>query len=251
MSLDPRTPRRRKGRRAPTVYTGKSEPKVPAVPDLADLLELLELSELDCPRESLPPLQRYLRRMLEENEKLNLSGIKDWHEALALHVVDSLYLWVATAKPPRVVLDIGSGNGFPGVAAASLWPDARVLLVERRQKKARAIADCAQDAGLANVETLALDAGQVPALHPKLRHGCDLVLSRATASLADIARLSAPLLRAEGLLVQWKAQKFAEEERREYERQQRRLGLKSREDLVYVIHAEQPRPRRLVSALKV
>lgn len=216
-----------------------------------DLLELLALSDLDCPRENLPVLQRYLARMLDENEKLNLSGIKDWHQGLALHVVDSLFLWTATAKPPRVVLDIGSGNGFPGVAAGSLWPEARVVLVERRQKKARAIAACAKDAGLANVETLALDAGQIPSLHPELRHGCDLVLSRATAALADIARLAAPLLRQEGLLVQWKAFQFAEEERRAYERQQRRLGLKSREDLVYVIHAEPPRPRRLVSALKV
>ncbi len=217
---------------------------------LKDLAELLELSDLDCPKRSLPRIQRYLVRMLEENEKLNLSGIRDMHEALALHVVDSLFLWTAIAKPPKLILDIGSGNGFPGVAAASLWPGARVILVERRQKKSAAIATCAKAAGMTNVECLALDAGQLPSLHAELRRSCDLVLSRATASLSEIAKLASPLLRREGILVQWKAMQFPEEERKEYERRQKQLQLQSREDLIYVIHAAEPRPRRLVSALK-
>jgi len=189
--------------------------------------------------------------MLEENQKINLSGIRELHEAFALHIVDSLFVWQAVAKAPRIILDIGSGNGFPGVAAACLWPKARVILVERRQKKANAIATCAKDVGIKNVEIMAVDAGQLSGLDPALRRGCDLVLSRATASLADIAKLAAPLLRSEGLLVQWKALQFSEEERRDYERQQKRLHLKSREDLLYGTQAEEPRPRRLVSALKL
>ncbi|MEZ5988517.1 MAG: RsmG family class I SAM-dependent methyltransferase [Planctomycetota bacterium] len=241
---------RRRGRRAPLPRTGGgTDAAGPAPARPAGLADLARQAELDVPAEAPKRLTAYLDAMLDENRRLNLSGIRDRDEALVLHALDALQVWAVVARSPRLVVDIGTGNGFPGVAAAALWPEARVVLVERTRKKAEAVGRCLAASGLA-AEVLPLDASQVPALHPGLRHAADLVLSRATATLEAVARLAAPLLRPEGLCVQWKAAVVDPAERRAYEACLTRLRLLPREDLVYVLPTAEPRPRRLVTALR-
>lgn len=202
---------------------------------------------IDPPAPAVDLATRYLDRMLEENQRLNLTGIRDRTEALALHVADSLHVWAVAALPPRIAIDIGSGNGFPGVAVACLWPEARVVLVERTGKKAAAIRRCLDDVGLERVETLAADAAQLPALHRELRGAADLVVSRATASLAKVTELAAPLLRRDrALVVQWKAAQVDPTEREDGVRAARNAGLQPREDHVYVLPGDEARARRLV-----
>jgi 16S rRNA (guanine(527)-N(7))-methyltransferase RsmG len=46
--------------------------------------------------------------------------------------------------------DLGSGAGFPGIALAALYPEARVLLVESRQKRAAFLQRVVLEAGLRN-----------------------------------------------------------------------------------------------------
>jgi len=49
--------------------------------------------------------------------------------ALVSHAVDALAVQLAGLTPRRV-LDLGTGNGFPGIAVAALWPDAEVVLLQ-------------------------------------------------------------------------------------------------------------------------
>ena len=80
----------------------------------------------------------YLEAMLAENQHLNLTGIRDPQEARVLHVLDSLQIGELPLAPRRAI-DLGSGNGFPGVALCALYPDAEVFFMERTGKKAAAI----------------------------------------------------------------------------------------------------------------
>jgi 16S rRNA (guanine527-N7)-methyltransferase len=91
--------------------------------------------------------------------------------------------------------DLGSGAGFPGIALAALHPDADVLLVERRQKRAVFLEEVVAAAKLANAHVVAGDAATLPA------GGFDGVISRAYRPPEEMIEEGRRLLRGGGLLV--------------------------------------------------
>jgi 16S rRNA (guanine527-N7)-methyltransferase len=95
---------------------------------------------------------------------------------------------VAGLSPsPSVALDLGSGVGLPGVPLALALPDARVLLVERRRRRASFLRIAVSQLGLANAEVYAGDVRD-------LRQPCaDVVTAQAVASLAQVYRLTGRL----------------------------------------------------------
>jgi 16S rRNA (guanine527-N7)-methyltransferase len=79
---------------------------------------------------------RYLVHLLEWNKAINLTAIIDPKEIIIKHFVDSLAALVATSFPQNsVVLDVGSGGGFPGIPLKIVRPDLQLILVEPIQKK--------------------------------------------------------------------------------------------------------------------
>ena len=147
-------------------------------------------------------LARYLAAMLAANERVNLTAVRDPAAAVMLHAVDSLAIALAMPEAPKTVFDLGTGNGFPGVACAVLWPDARVVLCDRTQKKLTAIAACLEIAGIA-AETLWADADQLPAQRRDLRRSFELVCARAVGEAPSVARSAYPLLARRARLALW------------------------------------------------
>ena len=97
--------------------------------------------------------------MLDENTRINLTGVRDREDAIVRHLVDSLSVvsvWHRIAGPtaPRRVLDVGTGGGFPGAVLAVAWPRTEVLLIDGTGKKIRAVARCLEAAGIDNAEAL-------------------------------------------------------------------------------------------------
>ena len=134
-------------------------------------------------------LLTYLDAMLEANQQLNLTGIRDRDQAVVLHILDSLAAGLLPISPGRC-LDLGSGNGFPGVALSILWPRARVVLMDRTGKKVRAVQRCLELAGLERCTALHMDAAMVPGLQPDLVF--DLVAVRAVSPPFTLAPIAAP-----------------------------------------------------------
>ncbi|MBL8753629.1 MAG: class I SAM-dependent methyltransferase [Planctomycetes bacterium] len=157
-------------------------------------------AELDDVRAT--QLLAYLDAMLALNEQINLTAVRDREAAVVLHALDGL-AFARTGLHPRHVLDIGTGNGFPGVAVATLHPGASVVLMDRTGKKVRAIGACLVQAKYDRVETLNLDAAQAPGLRKDLRHAFDVVTARAVGKPEAMAELADPLLRPGGHLVLW------------------------------------------------
>jgi 16S rRNA (guanine527-N7)-methyltransferase len=157
-------------------------------------------AQIDEPRAAR--LLRYLDAMLLLNEQINLTAVRDRAEAIVLHVLDGL-AFAALGLHPSHVLDLGTGNGFPGVCVAALHPGASVVLLDRTGKKVRAIGSCLVSSGLHGVETMQMDAAQAPALRSELRHAFDVVTARAVGRPQLVAELAAPLVRPGGSLVLW------------------------------------------------
>jgi len=79
---------------------------------------------------------RYLNHLIEWNRAINLTAIIDPYEIIIKHFVDSLAALVATTFSKNcIVLDVGSGGGFPGIPLKIMRPDIRLILLEPVQKK--------------------------------------------------------------------------------------------------------------------
>lgn len=187
------------------------------------------------PARSVRTLTRYVDALLAHNEHINLTAAASPAAAFEILVDPSLALadlW-RRHPSPRLAVDIGSGNGFPGVAVAALWPDCRVVLVERRRKKARAIAACLEEAGIANAEAVGCDARELKHDHADLLGAVQLVTLRAVTSIREGNRLAAPLLAPGGRVVHWKRAGQIDREAGEGDAIARKLGLAREEDCAH------------------
>jgi 16S rRNA (guanine527-N7)-methyltransferase len=149
-------------------------------------------------------LLAYLDAMLAENEHVNLTAVREREAAVLFHALDSVALArAAFDAPPGRALDLGTGNGFPGVAIACVFPRAHVVLMDRTRKKLKAIERALAAAGFdaARFETIQMDAGEAPARGYK--SAFDLIATRGVGPPAAIAPLAKPLLARGGQLLCW------------------------------------------------
>ena len=205
-------------------------------------------TEFAYPADHLDVLLRYVEAVLAENEHVNLTGAKTLEAALSVLAIDSLPIASAGRRrggAPRVAVDLGTGNGLPGVAVALAFPACRVLLVERRAKKADAVARCLAAAGVTNAETLAADGRELLKLRPELRLGVDLVTVRAVGDLAPTTREAASWIARGGRIVHWKSGALSAQERAEGLVTAKGLGLVEVADVAFRVPGTES-DRRLV-----
>ncbi|MDE1931605.1 MAG: 16S rRNA (guanine(527)-N(7))-methyltransferase RsmG [Alphaproteobacteria bacterium] len=87
------------------------------------------------PRETLDRLQAYVALLTAWNRRINLVGANTIGDVWRRHILDSAQLMPLLPDGTRVVVDVGSGAGLPGLVLAMLGvPD--VHLVESDQRKA-------------------------------------------------------------------------------------------------------------------
>ncbi len=168
------------------------------------------------PQERLPPaaerLWRYLEFLQSEARKFNLTAIHDMGEMVSRHVADSLAPLglpdcplAGRAQEPLRVVDVGSGNGLPGLAVAIVFPAWQVTLLEANQKKCDFLRRAAQLVEAGNVEVANLRA-EVAGRDPALRETFDLALARALAILPVAMELCLPLARPDGWMLTYKGE---------------------------------------------
>ena len=186
-------------------------------------------------------LLAYLDAMLEENRAINLTAVRDREAAVMFHALDSLVMGSENFDlMTGNCLDIGTGNGFPGVAIACLFPEAKVLLMDRTLKKLKAIERALQVAGFDSnqFETIQMDAAE--ALGHGYRSNFDLITTRAVGPPEEMGRLAGPLLRPAGRLLCWLSDGAPVQETLPG-------GLERRSEVEYTLPAPAERQRRLVS----
>ncbi len=146
-------------------------------------------------------------------------------EASDRHLADSLAaLAIDVFANARLIADLGAGAGFPGVPLAVALPAAQLTLVESQRRKCEFLERLLGAATLRNASVACCRAEEwVPG-----RGKNDVVLARALAPQAVVLEYAAPLLRLGGTLVDWRARRDEEQERRA-ERAGAVLGMELRE----------------------
>jgi 16S rRNA (guanine527-N7)-methyltransferase len=143
-------------------------------------------------------LGRYLETLRLWGRRTRLTAEREEAAVVRKHVVDSLA--VMPLLPARgLVVDVGSGAGFPGVVIACVRPDLEVMLVDSRRRRVSFLRDAIRAAGLARataVEARAEDLGQ----RPDVAGVAAAVTARAVRLDAFLA-LAAPLVAFPGRII--------------------------------------------------
>jgi 16S rRNA (guanine527-N7)-methyltransferase len=146
----------------------------------------------------------YVGWVAKWNRVYNLTAVRDPHDMLVQHVLDSLAVVPALRRHQSQaglgatkVLDVGAGAGLPGVVIAIACPDVQVSCVDTVAKKALFIEQVAAALRLPNLRG-------IHARVENLQDQYDVVTSRAFASLADFTQWSATSLAFHGV---WMAMK--------------------------------------------
>ena len=136
--------------------------------------------------------------LVKWNQKTNLTTITDPLEVAVKHILDSLA--AARLIPPgKILLDIGSGGGFPGLPLKVLMPSLSVTLIDASRKKVSFLKHVIH----IRAEDLAADTTYAQSY--------DVIISRALSSLKLLCRLALPLLMDEGVIIALKGDVVNEE----------------------------------------
>ncbi len=148
------------------------------------------------------PLLAYLALLERWNRTYNLTAIRDPHEMVGKHLLDSLAMLPALAQcgvGDGALADLGTGAGLPGIPLAIARPGLQVTLVESNGKKARFLREALRTLHLGNarVAESRIEALDEPAAY-------DAITARALATLPLIVELGGHLLKPEGKLLAMK-----------------------------------------------
>lgn len=162
------------------------------------------LSQAVSNQETVKKLIRYNDMVMEMNEKVNLTGIRDREESLIKNVYDSLSVYEEKYFPHGgSLLDLGTGAGFPGMILAILRPDMEVVLMDAIRKKLRFIESAAAELGLTNVKVVHGRAEDEARGVPYRDH-FDIVTARAVKSMPVISEWALPFVKNGGIFAAMK-----------------------------------------------
>ncbi len=164
------------------------------------LAELATSLGLGLGEDQRAKLLAYLDLLARWNSTYNLTAVREREAMWSQHLADCLAVLPALDRQLGTgrLLDVGSGGGLPGVVIAALRPALQVSCIDTVGKKAAFIR---QAAGLLQLPNLQAVHGRVE--EQKLPP-FDLITARAFSSLADLVRLTRPLLAPAGC---WMAMK--------------------------------------------
>jgi 16S rRNA (guanine527-N7)-methyltransferase len=150
----------------------------------------------------------YVDLLLRWNARINLTAVRQPEEIVTRHFGESIFAarhlfpqvqagpepgpW--SVAPTPLVIDVGSGPGFPGLPIKIWAPHVRLTLIESNQKKATFLSEVVRNLSLTAVQVF---AGRANAF---TESKADVVTLRAVERLESILPVAAGLVDAAGCL---------------------------------------------------
>ena len=167
---------------------------------IADRIDPRALQNLDC----------WCRMLLEKNQVMNLTAIREPEGVARLHMLDSAALLKFCNLEGKTLLDVGTGAGFPGMVLKMLLPSLDVTLLDSLNKRLDWLLECCGLLSLQGIRTLHARAEEQA--HVKgYRDSFDAVTARAVAELRVLCELCLPFVKVGGVFLAMKSTGSGEE----------------------------------------
>lgn len=124
-------------------------------------------------------LLRYVKLLERWNQAYNLTAIRDPHQMISRHLLDSLA--VRPYLHGQRILDFGTGAGLPGIPLAIACPQRAFTLLDSNAKKTRFVTQAVTELKLANVH---VTQQRLEDFRPE--PGFDTLIARAFGTIADM-----------------------------------------------------------------
>lgn len=170
-------------------------------------LPALNLQLSDC---QIEKFCLYCNLLLEKNQVMNLTAIREPDKVATLHFLDCLALLNAADLREKSVIDVGCGAGFPGLPLKIAEPSICLTLLDSLNKRVLWLRDELLPALDVEAACISGRAEEHAAAH---REQYDIATSRAVARLNLLAELCLPLVRPGGYFLAMKGQDTEEEVR--------------------------------------
>ena len=148
--------------------------------------------------------------ILNKNEVMNITAIKDEKAFLVLHWMDALSI-LKFIKDDAKVLDIGTGGGMVAICTALFKPDAKVVALDSSGKRMTFLNELKQKYKIDNLKVVCARAEDYIRKEKNERESYDVVLARAVANLNPLSELCIPYVKIGGVFVAMKGSNAKEE----------------------------------------
>jgi 16S rRNA (guanine527-N7)-methyltransferase len=150
--------------------------------------------------EQIGAFRFYREEVLRWSERINITALATPADIVRGGLLDSLACLSLIPNDARLVLDVGSGAGFPAIPLAIVRDDLEFTLVEASRKKVTFLKHIVRSLGLRHVRVWYGRAEEL-AGGPLPGDVYDVALARAVAPLPDQAALVFPFLRPGGVFL--------------------------------------------------
>ena len=172
-------------------------------------LELANKININLTENQIEKFYKYMKLLLEWNEKINLTAITDENEIVLKHFVDSLTS-LKYIKENDNIIDVGTGAGFPGIPIAIMMPNTKITLLDSLNKRINFLNEVIKELNLKNVETIhsrSEDCGKDILYREKY----DISIARAVANLSTLSEYLLPFVKIDGKMICMKGSEVEEE----------------------------------------
>ena len=140
------------------------------------LSEYLGKVGIEADEKQIEQLNTYYEMLVEKNKVMNLTGITEYKEVVIKHFADSAAIIKAMdLKKIGMIIDIGTGAGFPGIVLKILFPHIKITLLDSLNKRIQFLNRVIEELNLEDISTIHGRAEDYAKTH---RESFDIVTAR-------------------------------------------------------------------------
>lgn len=151
--------------------------------------------------------KKYYELLVQENQKYNLTSITDEEEVYYKHFLDCATILNYFDLNDKIICDVGSGAGFPGMVLKILCPSMKLYIVEPLGKRCKFLEFVKKELGLKDVFII---NDRVEKMN-EYRECFDFCFARAVSNLSMLIELCIPIVKVKGYFVSMKGSNYQEE----------------------------------------
>lgn len=149
-------------------------------------------------------LEQYGQLLLEKNQVMNLTAIREPEGVARLHMLDCAALLNCADLANKTLIDVGTGAGFPGLPLKILCPSLEVTLLDSLNKRVDWLGEVCTALHLAGIRAIHARAEE-RAMERGFRDTFDFATARAVADLRLLCELCLPYVKVGGQFLAMKA----------------------------------------------